>query len=296
MSCASGPKATRFRDRGDYDQFSPVAIVSVEVNKDVRWEGEKDPTSGNGGGLMGLAAGAIKKAVVDAITIDVDTKGLAEEGERIFAAGLEKLNIPAVAKQTVVGSAAYQAVKADKEAADRQVVAGGYKTIKWTSDKVILDKKFAAALASEISAGGFLAVQFRIEKDVDVGLKGSLATGNMFPRVSMFVILFNAAGQYVAYPLRNANGDLGSFTLQYKGIIDQAIDKGVNTAVEALGGDADVDNKYTMTETLPVVAGQYDVDEFYRLTLQAMELLVDKFVTVVSLGQEQYAGTYRGAK
>jgi hypothetical protein len=294
MGCASAPDQRRFRDRGDYDQFSPVALVSVELTKEVRWEGESDPKQSGGYGLAGLVKGAIKSAVTNAIDVDIDSAGLAQEGERIFLEGLAKLNIPVVAKDTVINSAAYKAVKADKNRADTYIEAAGYKNIA-VDDHAHLNKKFAPALSKELAAGGFLRVVFNVAKDVDVGVKGTLATGNMFPRVTMFVYLLDANGKVVAYPMI-AGGDFYPFELKYKGVLEQAVDTAANKLRDALELDPEVEGKYVMTESLPVAAGQFDVNEFNRLTIEAMQLLVDKFVQVSSMGQQQYAGTYRNAK
>ncbi|GHV88933.1 hypothetical protein AGMMS50267_12930 [Spirochaetia bacterium] len=266
MGCAS---FVGFNKVASYDPYQPVAVVEIAMTRDIDWAGAKKQT-----GLAGLAAGLVKGKQTSEYEI-----GLAAEAERSLFAALEQAGIPVVAKDTVINTPSYQQAKDVKKTADAYVSANGYKHVWDLSAKV---PKITKKLEAEANAKSVLVVWVDVQKAVDVGVGGKLATGNMYPRVTVLANLFNEKGKGIA---------TGGYLMK-SDVIGDAIGKVVDSATDSLNqasdsirestgvdfGHAEKDSPLSgRTGSTKVVAGIYDEEEFSALTVGAIRNAFAKF-------------------
>ncbi|GHV03867.1 hypothetical protein FACS189485_08030 [Spirochaetia bacterium] len=278
MGCASGPKATAFIERGDYAEFSPVAVLNITYPEKIMTTAERERqakknNSSGGGSLLGaLAKAAVDlavDAVTDAIAVDLDEDAIGAAGSDMVRSGFAKAGIPLVDKDTVYNSPAY------KQYMD-------------TARNGSYANKFAEPLAQAVGAKGFA----RASWDIEIAQGGLLDGVNVFPKVTLSVRLYNEKGQLVAYPIKGS-GESVPLELKFEGNFAKAVKP---LSGSGNGPTAEIDNRYVWSEGTPMILGQYDKDKFTELTLKAMQMCVDKMVDYIEKGRQDFPNTYKGKK
>ncbi|GHT73417.1 hypothetical protein FACS1894124_1770 [Spirochaetia bacterium] len=264
--CAS---VAEFKNVTSYDPYEPVAVVEIAMTKNIEWAGAKKQT-----GLAGLAAGLIKGKQSSDYEI-----GLAAEAERSLFAALEQAGIPAAAKNTVVNTPSYQKAKDAKKVADAYVSPNGYKHVWDGSAKA---PKITKKLAAEANAKSVLVVWVDVQKAVDVGVGGKLATGNMYPLVTVTANLFNEKGKGIATGKYVMKSDvIGDVLRKVEDKVTDTLNEAADSLSESTGvefGHAEKESPLSgRTGSTKVVAGVYDEEEFSALTVGAIRNAFAKF-------------------
>ncbi|GHU88272.1 hypothetical protein FACS189476_05100 [Spirochaetia bacterium] len=282
VGCASGPKSTAFYNRGDYTEFSPVAVLDIRHPDKIKTTAEREAearkknSSGGGGSLLGALAKAAVNAAVsainDAIAVDLDEDAIGAAGAEMVRSGFAKAGIPLVDKDTVYNAPEYTEYMKVATGAN-----GSYAN------------KRAEPLAQAVGAKGFA----RANWDIEIASGGLLDGVNVYPKVTLQVNLYNEKGQLIAYPGQSGASDAGPFGLRFEGNFDKAVKP---LSKSGKGPTAEIDSRYVWTEGTPMVLGQYDKDVFTDMTLRAMQMCVDKFVDYVEKGRQDFPDTYKGKK
>ncbi|GHU89290.1 hypothetical protein FACS189476_07970 [Spirochaetia bacterium] len=233
------------------DTSNPGAVVAVLVSREIAWVGQKEEK-----GLGGLLKAFSKSD-------NTNEQHIADEAEKLFTAALTGNGFTLVSKDSVLNSAAYQKAKANS-ASDAFIAAEGYKGV-FAGHFKDINKTFAKDLSAELGVKVLHVLVVEIKKATTNGNKGSLATGDLFPVVSVRPYGYDAGGKtyHSGWKYRQNN----EYPKDDGGLLARAI---FGSTEEEIADRA---------RTTKITVGKYDEAAFAELVIPEIEVLLGRIFT-----------------